>query len=75
MNNIEKEKLGAFISYHSIIRPVALTTHGFWFLSVVFCILFYLPLFLTPAMVGGNKLCGSNRSSHGSSPIDRGNNN
>ena len=52
MNSIEKEKIGAFISYHSIIRPVTLTTHGLWFLPVGLCILFFLPLFITPAMAG-----------------------
>lgn len=51
MNSIEKEKIGAFISYHSIIRPITLTTHIFWVLAVGLCVLFYLPLFLTPAMV------------------------
>lgn len=52
MNNTEKEKIGAFISYHSIIRPVSMTTHIFWLFALCLCVLFYLPLFLTPAMKG-----------------------
>ncbi|MBR2674837.1 MAG: hypothetical protein IKE52_05225 [Mogibacterium sp.] len=52
MNNIEQEKIGAFIAQHSIIRYVTLTTHVFWFFPVVIGVLFYFPLFLTPVIVG-----------------------
>lgn len=52
MDNAERKNIGAFIAQHSIIRPVALTSHVFWFFPVGLCVFFFSSLFLTPAMVG-----------------------
>lgn len=50
-NDINRENIGAFIAQHSIIRPVTLTTHGFWLISALVGILYYISLFLTPVLV------------------------
>lgn len=58
MNNIEKEKIGAFIGYHNIIRPIEYPLLGLVFISALLMLYFSLFTLFPPQEVVSSDFCG-----------------